>query len=308
MTSRPATRLNLKDKLTQTSTTSTPPIHHATVLYMDPRSLPVPTLWRHPIAAWLGHHTASGHSPKTIESRRSQISTAARRLGPDPWSVTADDIELWASGQHWSRETRRGNYAALRGFYRWAVAAGHLDQSPAERLPPVKASDPAPRPAPDAVYAAALQGADHRTGLILRFAAEAGLRRGEIAQIHTRDLSEDLYGPTLAIHGKGDKNRTIPIPPDLARTVLDANGHVFPGDDNGHLSPRWVGKLATWAIPGEWTLHTLRHRFATQVYRGSGDILAVQTLLGHSSPATTQRYVLVASDRLRATAHLAWAA
>lgn len=54
------------------------------------------------------------------------------------------------------------------------------------------------------------------------------------------------------------------------------------------------------ALGDGWTTHSLRHRFATQAYRATRDIRAVQQLLGHSSPTTTARYVLVDEDSLAA--------
>lgn len=56
---------------------------------------------------------------------------------------------------------------------------------------------------------------------------------------------------------------------------------------------------------GEWTAHTLRHRFASTAYAGSRDIRTVQELLGHSSVATTQIYTAVPDGSIRATAMLA---
>lgn len=259
-------------------------------------------MWRTPLSAWLGSLIAAGQTRQTIDSRRQQMSAAARALGPDPWAVTEADLADYVMMQDWSRETRRTNYAALRGFYRWAVARGHLEHSPAERLPRVKAADPCPRPAPEIVYASAKAYAERRTLLILRLAGECGLRRAEIAQVHTDDLGEDLLGWSLTVHGKGGKLRTVPIPDDLARAIADAGGWLFPGDDGGHLSARWVGKLAAVALPGKWTLHTLRHRYASKAYSVEHDLLAVQKLLGHSSPATTQRYVATDSERLRRAA------
>ena len=47
-----------------------------------------------------------------------------------------------------------------------------------------------------------------------------------------------------------------------------------------------------------WTGHTLRHRFATEVYRGSKDIRATQALLGHASTVTTQRYTALVDEDL----------
>lgn len=276
----------------------------ATVLSMDPRAKPVPQLWRVPLSTWLGSLVAAGQTRQTIDSRRQQLSTAARALGPDPWKVTSNDLADYTMVQDWSRETRRTNYAALRGFYRWGVRQGFVIESPAEFLPSVKAADPCPRPAPELVYNTAKAYADRRTLLILRFAGEAGMRRAEICQVHRDDLTDDLLGWSLMVHGKGGKLRMVPLPDDLAIAVRDAPGWLFPGDDGGHLSPRWVGKLAAQALSGRWTLHTLRHRFATKAYAGH-DLLAVQQLLGHSSPATTQRYVATDGERLRIAARLA---
>jgi len=47
-------------------------------------------------------------------------------------------------------------------------------------------------------------------------------------------------------------------------------------------------------------MHALRHAFATRTYNVNRDVFAVQQLLGHSSAATTQRYVQVSDDSLRA--------
>lgn len=152
--------------------------------------------------------------------------------------------------------------------------------------------------------------ADGRVMLMLRLAAEAGLRRAEVAKVHTRDLVEDLDGYKLTVHGKGDKPRTIPITDELGDLLtVGAAGHtpgaavpgyLFPGDEDGHLSPRYVGKLCAAAMPGEWTLHKLRHRFATRAFRGSRNLRAVQTLLGHASVATTEVYTAVDDAEVRA--------
>jgi len=53
-------------------------------------------------------------------------------------------------------------------------------------------------------------------------------------------------------------------------------------------------------------MHTLRHRFATRAYRGSRNLRSVQTLLGHASIATMERYTAVDDDEVRAAAACAW--
>lgn len=129
-----------------------------------------------------------------------------------------------------------------------------------------------------------------------------GLRRAEIAQVHSRDLVEDLAGWSLVVHGKGGRVRVLPLPGGLARELrrLPA-GWAFPGDDGGHLSPRWTGKLVNRLLTPPWTIHSLRHRFAARVWEASGaDLFVVQELLGHASPVTTRVYVPVTGDKLRA--------
>jgi integrase/recombinase XerC len=69
-----------------------------------------------------------------------------------------------------------------------------------------------------------------------------------------------------------------------------ANGWLFPGDTDGHLSPQWVGQLVVRVLPDGWTTHPLRHRFSSRAYRGTRNLRAVQVLLGHQSIATTERY------------------
>jgi integrase len=141
-----------------------------------------------------------------------------------------------------------------------------------------------------------------RLTVILRLAGEAGLRRAEIAQVHEKDLAEDLAGYSLTVHGKGGVIRVVPLSDDVAALVDQAmrtgDGWALPGDDGGHLSPRYVGHLAGEAL-GRFTLHQLRHRFATRAYAATGDLLAVQELLGHASAATTQRYVKMPDDAMR---------
>jgi integrase len=224
----------------------------------------------------------------------------ARGLRCGPSRVTTAGILAWFGRQTWSTETRRSHRNTAVSFFGWAHRAGHLSTNPAVELPVMRAAVPAPRPAPDSAWSAAIASADPRVRLMLRLAAEAGLRRAEIARVHRRDLTRGPAGAELLVHGKGGKLRVVPIGDDLAAAIAGDGGWLFPGDDDGHLSPRWVGKLMAGALPDHWTAHTLRHRFATRAYRGSRNLRAVQVLLGHSSVATTERYTAVDSDEIRA--------
>ena len=211
----------------------------------------------------------------------------------------------WFAGQAWANETRRSYRAAARGFFTWAYKSGRTPVDLADELPKIREHRGAARPAPEAVWRQAVLTAAPRVRLMLRLAAEAGLRRGEIACVHGRDLLDGIDGAQLLVHGKGGKQRVIPISGSLAEQVRAAgNGWLFPSapTGRGHVSPEWVGEQCADALPDGYTMHTLRHRFASAAFRGTRNIRAVQVLLGHASLAVTERYVSVDDSEVRAAA------
>lgn len=258
--------------------------------------------WQTAIEGFLDYMRAGGASPNSIETRRHHLGLAARILGGHPAAVTGDSLLAWFARHRWANETRRGVRSTLRAFFGWAVDSGHSSHNPALELPVVKPSPPSPRPVPDRHYEEALARARPRERLMLRLAAEVGLRRAEVAVIHSRDLREDLDGWSIVVHGKGGKDRTLPLSTSLAVALLALpEGFAFPGNMEGHLSPRRVGDLVSDLLPDGWTMHKLRHRFATRAYAVDRDVFTVQDLLGHASPATTRAYVAMPRDSLRRT-------
>lgn len=280
-----------------------------------PQRAHVPAGWAEPVADWLAYLRAGGRAESTIRSRTEAVSRLAR-VYPDPWAVTTDDLAFYLSRTDWKPETKRAQRGAAATFYRWAVRAGRAKHNPAEGLDTVRVPRALPRPAPDQAVRDALAASDDRSRLMLSLAALAGLRRAEIAAVHTDDLS--MPG-VLRVRGKGGHDRLIPLHPDLSdalagevhrrrigsdpgtgwTTVGTLPGWLFPSDLPGHhLSPPHVGKIIGAALPAGWTTHTLRHRFATQAYAAGRDLRAVQELLGHARPETTARYAAVPDHSL----------
>lgn len=167
-------------------------------------------------------------------------------------------------------------------------------------IPSVKKSLPAPHPASDAALEACLLSRDWKVRLAARLAVELGLRRGEVACINVdRDLIQGAGGAALVVHGKGDKTRLVPLTDSLAGELRKFTGFVFPGQDGGHISAAWLGRLVSRAMPDGVTMHALRHRFTTRAYRATHDLVALQKVLGHASPETTLVYLQLADDSLR---------
>lgn len=256
--------------------------------------------WETAIAAWLGWLAAGGRPKTTLTLRGYHLRRAARDIGGVPWAVTVDDLTAFLGEPGWSAEYRRSIRSSLVSFYTWAHASGRCRTNPAALLPTVPVPAGVPRPAPEAALRHALEHADERTLLMVSLAAYGGLRRAEIAVVHSRDVIESLDGWVLRVHGKGGKSRMLPLVDEVARRLRALpEGYAFPGRIDGHLSPAHVGKLISRVLPDPWTAHTLRHRFATAAYRADRDLIAVQQLLGHSSVATTQRYTALPNDALR---------
>ena len=266
--------------------------------------------WDGIIADYVTYMTAIGRPKTTIDLRRYQLAYLAKSLNLAPARITADDLVGWFALHDWKPETRRSYRSGIRGFYRWATQHGHVEVDPAAGIPQVTVPRTAARPAPDIVYGQAVTAADPRTALMLRLAAEVGLRRAEVARVHTRDVRYSPAGAQLLVHGKGSRERVVPITGGLAASITaGAGGHtpgggdqgwLFPSSRGAHVSPAWVGTLCSQAMPGVWTLHTLRHRFSSRAYRSTRNLRAVQELLGHSNVAITERYTAVDDDEMRA--------
>jgi len=257
--------------------------------------------WHEAIEGFLAYDRAGGKRGTTNSARRQHLQHLARRVTVGPWAVTTDTLMDYLAAQEWALETRRGRRTTFVRFYEWGKYRGFVSVNPAAEIPKIRMENGRARPAPDLAYHEALMKASPREKLILRLAAEVGMRRSEVAQVHSRDLMTDLVGHSLIVHGKGGKTRIVPLPASLGRTLAGLEpGFIFPGRDAGHLSPRYVGKLIRDLLPGNWTMHTLRHRFGTRAYALTSDLLLVQEMLGHASPTTTRRYVEYDRARMRA--------
>lgn len=238
---------------------------------------------------------AAGRAEGTVRLHRHYLRELAEHHR-SPWSVTVRDLERMLSRPHWKPETRKSCRAALRGFYRWAHGRGYIEDDPGACLSPVTVPQAVARPTPEHLVRVLVHASD-RLGLMAQLAAYCGLRRGEIARVHSRDL----VGSELLVRGKGGKTRAVPVTaPTLVAAIGQADGWLFPNGYGSHLSPGHVGRLLSQAMPEGWSAHTLRHRMASTAYAATRDLLAVGAVLGHSRPETTQRYIRMPDDALRA--------
>lgn len=267
--------------------------------------------WLAAIEAWSLSMRAAGRRKQTIELRRYQLSRLAdERLHRSPWKVTPDEIVGWLAQHDWSPATRHSYLSAIRVFYKWAVKTGRTKRNPAADIDPVTVPRGVPHPTPSRIMQRALDGATDRDTLIILLAAYSGLRRAEIAGLRWSSIDDE--DGEIRVEGKGGHVRVVPVHHRLG-DALDAerrrrgdggmgtgfrygspgSDYVFPGRNGRGMDPKTVGSAIRRRLGGEWTLHSLRHAFATRMLDRGTDLATVQDLLGHATPASTRVYTLV---------------
>lgn len=262
--------------------------------------LPTPLSW----GGWLDEYqhrlSLTGRSTGTIKLRDYHLRRFALDVGLPPAEILEHHILDHLDRDEWSLAYRRSVLGTLRSFFKWARRAGHVLVDVAEDVDSIAVALTLPRPASDEALEAGRNARDPRVRYMVRLADEAGLRCCEIAQVHSRDIIGTPGRYSLVAHGKGAKERAVPVSDALASIILDADGYLFPGQVDGHLSAGYVSKLISRALHGTGTAHELRHRAATEWLNTPGaNLRIVQELLGHTNVNTTQIYTLVTGDQKR---------
>lgn len=233
--------------------------------------------------------------------------------GAADWAdVDSDRVQRFVAREH-----RRGiggrslarALAAIRALYAWLLREGRAGRDPAADIRPPRASRPLPHTLEVeeverllAVPATDTRGCRDRAVLELFYSA--GLRLAELAAL---DLAAvDLGEGTVRVTGKGRRERIAPLGGPARKALADwlraradwaapDQPALFVTARGARLSRRAIqDRIGHWArrlgLPRHVHPHMLRHSFATHVLESSGDLRAVQELLGHADIATTQVY------------------
>lgn len=255
-------------------------------------------------------------SPHTVSNYARDLQAFAKLAvawGLRDWqSLASDDVQSMVAEQH--REGIAGRslarrLSALRGLYGFLMKHGRCAVNPAQGV--LAPRDQRRLPAtldPDEV--SQLFATSHTQPMLVRDLAmfelmySSGLRLAELVRLDLNDL--DLSVGQVRVTGKGDKSRDLPVG-SAAVTVVNqwlSCRRMLPGADTRavflssrgkRIAPRTVQmrlkKLAaTQGLDRDCHPHMLRHSFASHVLESSGDLRAVQELLGHADIGTTQIY------------------
>jgi integrase/recombinase XerD len=252
--------------------------------------------------------TRRNYSPRTIEAYVAAVARTAKHFGQSPDRLTPDQLRefqlhLIAHAASWSLFNQVA--CALRFFYR------HVLDRPA--FVPFVVFGKKPRTLPVVLGPADVRRLldavpPGRNRLMLRLTYGCGLRLSELTHLRVADVDGARH--TLWVrHGKGNKDRGVPLPAELLDDLraywrqYRPPDWLFPGRAGRPLHAATVQRAFQAArraarLRPRATVHTLRHCYATHLLEAGTDLPTLQRLLGHSHLSTTLRYLHLRSDRL----------
>ncbi len=241
----------------------------------------------------------------------------------DPLSIDTDLIRMWIVHlmEHGNKSsTVNRKLSTIKSFYRFLQKKELLEVNPAvyiqgpkmeQRLPSfVKHADMLKVLSPDS-FTDDFEGC--RNLFIIELLYLTGIRTEELVML--KDVDVDLFSNLLHIHGKGNKDRMIPISDKTNQLFLDyieirnaeienRSPYLFVRKNGKQMYHRMVYAIVNKHLSKVKTLsmkspHVLRHSFATAMLNNGAEINSVKSLLGHASLSSTQIYTHVTFKELK---------
>ena len=250
----------------------------------------------------------------------------ASQAGVGLTDVPTHQVRRWAAQLHGAGLAPRSIalvLSAWRGFYRWLGRDGLVANNPVDGVRAPKAGRPLPKAlSVDQAVALAEHGSDTRAGgdravlaardrCIIELLYGCGLRVGELTGLDVRASSGaagwvDAPDASVQVLGKGGKRRSVPVGGAALKALtewLALHGQWAHADEAALFVSRRGTRLTASQVrsrlkanalhaelPTHVHPHMLRHSFASHLLQSSGDLRAVQELLGHANISTTQVY------------------
>lgn len=268
------------------------------------------------LTGWGRNLRVDSLSENTIGTYTRNVERVARWSGVEVDGLTVEHVRDYLGTRDLAVRSRNSYLQAIQRFY-----LDHGLPDPTEGIKRGKTPRSTPRPIPEDELAGLLTRAAYeitnapnkmaerrarimKTSTIL--GAYAGLRRFEIVKVAHRDARRDKFGNSfLTIVGKGQTGKTregltIQIPPQVHAEILawPRIGPIFgTGFSSDALGLQWSAWAASEGVHA--SMHQLRHRYGTELYRATRDILFVRDQMRHSSTIMTERYVALVPSQDR---------
>ncbi|MDD3528442.1 MAG: tyrosine recombinase XerC, partial [Gallionellaceae bacterium] len=264
------------------------------------------------VAAFLTHLRARNYSARTIAAYADDLDRLAGLAGGTALEgLTPPDIRRFLAVLH-GRGYAAGSLARClsgwRAFYRHLARQGQIEANPCTGIRPPKGPRRLPHTLSPDEMARLLEAGDDapltvQDRAMFELVYSSGLRLAELVGL---DLaSVDRAAGEVRVLGKGNKERIVPVGARALAALADwlalrdqvarDERALFVGTRGARIAPRVVqARLKALALAQGISQnvhpHALRHSFASHVLQSSGDLRAVQEMLGHASLSTTQVY------------------
>lgn len=235
-------------------------------------------------------------------------------------TVVRSWLALLKNNDDLTAKTLNRKISTLKSFFKYQIKTGVIQQTPMakvvspkneKRLPHFVADNDIKNLFGQTGFPDTWEGNTDR--LLLMVFYQTGMRLSEA--IGLKELGVDFSAHTIKVLGKGNKERIIPMSPELKaeikkyihekRTeITDASENLFVTEKGKPLSPRAVYASVNKYLSSVTSIekkspHVLRHTFATHLMNNGADLNAVKELLGHSSLAATQIYTHNSIEKLK---------
>ena len=278
-----------------------------------PPAPPPAPVWTEPLEAFLrGLEHERRLSPHTRDAYRRDLEDAAgcfASAGRAGWTaLDAAEVQGFAASRHRSGLSGRSiqrRLSALRTFFDFLIREGLAERNPARSVRAPKVARRLPKALDPDETADLLDGnppqgyEETRDHAILELLYSSGLRLGEAQGLSLGDL--DLASGLVSVLGKGSKRRVVPVGRKAREALRRWLSVRQGGEEPAVFTSRSGRRLGARAIQDrvrrfaarrgiDLHPHMLRHSFASHLLESSGDLRAVQELLGHADLGTTQIY------------------
>lgn len=211
--------------------------------------------------------------------------------------------------------------STLRSYYQFLKREGDVESNPVLLIHPMKTGKQLPDVIPEEVIKNYLSQEDDdswrtfRDRVLIAVLYETGMRRSELMTLEWKDI--DLKSGYIVVMGKRQKQRQIPIRPELghtmkkyrARTSVEFNRlpyYVMITDQGKKVYAKWIYNkvraiLGAWSSSQSLSPHVLRHSIATHLLNAGADIQVIREFLGHSTLAATEIYTHNSIEKLKLT-------
>lgn len=263
--------------------------------------------------AFLISRQADGVSARTLEWHAGCLQSFARWLDdehcdPATWTTRLiREYVVFLQQSDLAPSTVTSKVQSLLAFVRWLHAEEFIDRDIAARVKKPKAPSLQKQPFTSDELRALLRASrpNPRDHAIVSLLIDTGIRASELCMLRRDDVLLDQS--LLLVHGKGGKDRVVPMSVKCAKVVAKwiskgDGAYVFSSTQSAHLTRhalyKIIRRIADRAgVPGAYC-HRFRHTFALTYLRNGGSALVLQKLLGHSTLTMTTAYVALTTEDL----------